>query len=99
MKLILTLMTLFITSSLFAGVGESLTLENQLLNMTDKQWSNLEKSIANNELSSSFVEEKCFDAEIKTLHERYAVSFDRQGQLCRVYDLTFPHLKLLFTKN
>lgn len=96
MKLILTLMTLFITSPLFASVGESLTLENQLFNMTDKQWSNLEESIASNEMNSSFIEEKCFDAEVTTLHEKYAVSLDGQGQLCRVYDLTFPHLKLLF---
>ncbi len=96
MRLILILVTLFITNPLFAGINQTMSIDNDLFNMTDQQWASLEKSIAENVTPNSFIEEKCFDAEIKTLHERYAVSFDGDGQLCRVYDLTFPHLKLLF---
>jgi len=93
-RLIILLVTLLATNPIFA---KKLTLDSEIFNMSDQQWSNLEKSLATAEIPSSFIEEKCFDHHINTLHERYAVSFDGEGHLCRVYDLTFPHLKLLFS--
>ncbi len=98
MRLIAILSILFSVNILFAANNNFENIDN--LNITDAQWSNLANSIDHLDLPHSFSKQgPCVDADTKTMHETYAVSFDREGQLCRVYDLSFPHLGLIFKRG
>lgn len=41
--------------------------------------------------------EKCVDVTRQEVAGRYVLSYDQQGQPCRIYDLTFPNLKALLS--
>jgi len=41
--------------------------------------------------------EKCADASKTLFEQKYVMTADAQGKPCRVYDLSFPNLKALFT--
>ena len=98
MKYISILALTFLSFGAFAQPNYE-NLENvNPTTFSDQQWNNLEASLSSSaEKNEPVLSEACVDASHKVLRNKYAVSFDSDGQLCRVYDLTFPHLKMLIS--